>query len=159
MRAGVPDQPGRLRRADVAGWRGHHAVLHDHWQHVRQQRRPLAAGRSVRLDHAGERTRGGRSHHAHGATSREHAGMMRGGGRHGVLRAFYWSVVVWLFLPLALIVLMSTADSPTVGFPVERLTVRWYGEVLADRDVIRAFFYSCAAAGGSTALALAVGLW
>jgi spermidine/putrescine transport system permease protein len=85
--------------------------------------------------------------------------MMRPAGRHGVLHALYRTVVVWLFLPLALIPLMSTTDSPIVGFPVERFTMRWYGDVLTDRDVLRAFSYSCVAAGGSAALALAVGLW
>jgi spermidine/putrescine transport system permease protein len=81
------------------------------------------------------------------------------GGRHGVLRAFYWGVVAWLFLPLALIVLTSVADSRIIGFPIERATMRWYGDLLADRDVLRAFLYSCAVAAGSTTLALVAGLW
>jgi len=79
--------------------------------------------------------------------------------RHSVLRAFYWCVVAWLFLPLALIVLMSITASPVVGFPITRLTARWYRDVLADRDVREAFIYSCAVAAGSSALALIIGLW
>jgi spermidine/putrescine transport system permease protein len=67
--------------------------------------------------------------------------------------------VTWLFLPLALIALMSISDSPIVGLPIERITLRWYGEALADREVLRAFLYSCTVAAGSTALALAAGLW
>jgi len=82
-----------------------------------------------------------------------------GDARHGVLRVFYRGVVAWLFLPLALIVLMSVTDSAIVGLPIERVTLRWYGDVLADQDVLRAFFYSCTVATGSTALAMAVGLW
>ena len=85
--------------------------------------------------------------------------MTDSGGRHDLLRAFYCGVVAWLFLPLALIVLMSVTDSPLVGFPIERVTMRWYGDVLADRDVLRAFFYSCTVAAGSTTVALAAGLW
>lgn len=79
--------------------------------------------------------------------------------RHTVLRAGYWAVVTWLFLPLALILLMSITDSPIVGFPIERVTVHWFRDALADGEVLRALLYSCTVAAASTTLALAVGLW
>ncbi|MBV9783220.1 MAG: ABC transporter permease [Acidisphaera sp.] len=80
-------------------------------------------------------------------------------GRHAALRVFYWGAVVWLFLPLALIAVMSVTGSSFVGFPIERVTMRWYGDMLRDAEFLRAFLYSCGAAAGSTVLALAAGLW
>lgn len=79
--------------------------------------------------------------------------------RHGFLRAFYGGVVVWLYLPLALIALVGVSHAPIVGFPIEHVTLRWYAEMLADRDVLRALVFSCTVAAGSTAIALAAGLW
>jgi len=71
----------------------------------------------------------------------------------------YRGAVLCLFLPLALIALTSLNRQPVVGFPISGLTLEWYAAVLADREIVRAFLLSCAAALASTALALLAGLW
>jgi len=78
---------------------------------------------------------------------------------HTMLWALYWGVAAWLLLPLGLIALMSLKDAAFVGFPVERLSLRWYGAVLVDRELTDAFFFSCAVAVTSALVALLVGLW
>lgn len=85
--------------------------------------------------------------------------MTSAAARAGVLRAVYWGVVIWLFLPLALMALMSVSDAAIVGFPMARPSLRWYRAVLADTDAQQAFVYSCVVAAGSTGLAVAMGLW
>jgi spermidine/putrescine transport system permease protein len=79
--------------------------------------------------------------------------------REWLFRVLYWGFVFYLFLPLALIVLMSFKDSPFIGFPVHALTLHWYSDVLQDSEVSRAFTYSLAVALISTGLAVVVGTW
>lgn len=85
--------------------------------------------------------------------------MIAARGRVGILRGIYWGVVAWLFLPLALMALVSVSDAETVGFPIGHPTWRWYGALLDDTESQQAFLYSCALAVGSTSLALAMGTW
>jgi ABC-type spermidine/putrescine transport system permease subunit II len=47
-------------------------------------------------------------------------------------------VLLFLFLPMALIVLFSFNASPTLSFPVTGLTGRWYREVLGDAQFVTA---------------------
>jgi len=79
--------------------------------------------------------------------------------RPGMWRVLYWGAVAWVLLPLGLITLMSLKDAGFVGFPIERLSLRWYGEALLDREMTDAFFLSCALAAVSALVALLVGLW
>ena len=48
--------------------------------------------------------------------------------------AFLVAVLLFLFLPMALIVAFSFNASPTLSFPVTGLTTRWYGEALGDEQ-------------------------
>ena len=76
-----------------------------------------------------------------------------------MVRVLYWGVVASLLLPLGLIALMSLKDAAFIGFPIERLSPRWYGTVLVDREMTDAFLFSCAVAATSALVALLVGLW
>lgn len=75
------------------------------------------------------------------------------------LRLFYAVLLGWLFLPLGLMAAMSLKDSDFVGFPIRRLTPRWYGAMLGDPEILRAGLVSVGVAVASAALAVGVGLW
>ena len=87
--------------------------------------------------------------------------MVRDGDRlrRALLSGFYWLFVVYLTAPLALMALVSFKTAPIVGFPIGALTTRWYGEALADDEMLRACGYSVLVAAASTALAAATGVW
>lgn len=75
------------------------------------------------------------------------------------LSVVYWAFVVYLFVPLALMVLMGFKDSNFIGFPIESWTLGWYSTVLQDRRVINVFVYSMAIAVSCTVLSLLIGTW
>ena len=79
--------------------------------------------------------------------------------RRGLFLAIYWGFAVYLFVPLALVVVMGFKDSRFIGFPIEEWTLRWYREILGDADVIGAFAYSLAIAILSTVFSLIMGTW
>jgi len=68
----------------------------------------------------------------------------------------------FLYLPVAVLVVLSFNDSPAMGFPLLGVTTRWYGAVLADRELAAALVNSllvgAASATVATALALLIGL-
>jgi spermidine/putrescine transport system permease protein len=74
------------------------------------------------------------------------------------LPAFYWAFVVYLLIPIAVMVAMGFKDSRFIGFPIENWTLRWYAEVVRDKDMMTAFGYSVLIAVASTAAALVLGL-
>jgi spermidine/putrescine transport system permease protein len=80
-------------------------------------------------------------------------------GSRVTLTAIYWAFVLYLFVPLVVMVLMGFKDSRFVGFPIESWTFRWYAQVIADQEMMRAFGYSLFIAIVSTVLSLAVGVW
>ena len=43
-------------------------------------------------------------------------------------------VLIFLFFPIAIILLFSFHDSPALSFPIRGLSLRWYSEVLASRS-------------------------
>lgn len=57
-------------------------------------------------------------------------------------------VLLFLFLPLALIVVTSFGTAATIQFPIEGFTLDWYGVVLASESFM-----------GSFGLSLSIGLW
>jgi spermidine/putrescine transport system permease protein len=68
----------------------------------------------------------------------------------GLLYAF-------IFLPVAVLVLFSFQDGRLPVPPLKGLTLKWYGEVLADRDLVAALFNSLTVALLSSLLALVLG--
>ncbi|MEM7021602.1 MAG: ABC transporter permease [Pseudomonadota bacterium] len=61
-------------------------------------------------------------------------------------------------IPIAVMVVMGFKDSRFIGFPIENWTLRWYAEVVQDKDMMTAFGYSVGIAVASTAGALVIGL-
>ncbi|HWL69884.1 MAG TPA: ABC transporter permease [Geminicoccus sp.] len=75
------------------------------------------------------------------------------------LTTFYWAFIVYLFLPLALMVVMGFKDSNFIGFPINAWTTRWYVQVFQDTAVLHAFGYTLLIAIASTLLSLVIGIW
>lgn len=76
-----------------------------------------------------------------------------------VMSVLYWAFMVYLFVPLVLMVMMSFKDSKFIGFPIRGWTVDWYAEALGNSEVLSVFAYSMTIAVVSTAVALVVGTW
>jgi ABC-type spermidine/putrescine transport system permease subunit II len=81
----------------------------------------------------------------------------------GVAGACYAALFyAFLYVPVAVLIVLSFNDSPAMGFPLLGLTPRWYGTVLADRELAAALVHSllvgAASATIATALALLIGL-
>ena len=76
-----------------------------------------------------------------------------------LMSVIYWAFVVYLFVPLALMVLMGFKESKFIGFPIKSWTIDWYLGVFQSAEVIDVFLYSMAIAIASTALSLAIGTW
>ncbi|RMF91444.1 MAG: ABC transporter permease [Nitrospinota bacterium] len=74
------------------------------------------------------------------------------------LKALYWALVLYLFLPILVMVLMGFKDSRFIGFPIRHFTLKWYGTVLQDTEIMGAFGYSVIIAVVSTILSLLIGL-
>lgn len=75
------------------------------------------------------------------------------------LRGLYIAFVVYLFLPLLILMLMSFKDSAFVGFPIEAWTADWYRQILSDPEIIGSIAFSLTVAVASTVLALVIGVW
>lgn len=81
------------------------------------------------------------------------------GWTHTATSVVFWAFVVYLFVPLALMILMGFKDSNFIGFPIRSWTLDWYAGVFRDTEVIGVFLYSMAIALASTAISLVVGTW
>jgi spermidine/putrescine transport system permease protein len=77
--------------------------------------------------------------------------------RAPLLAAYSTLFAVFLYLPIALVVLFAFNDAPFVGFPITGFTTGWFAEVLGDRNVIDAFLTSLEVAGWSVSLAILLG--
>jgi spermidine/putrescine transport system permease protein len=75
------------------------------------------------------------------------------------MSVIYWGFIVYLFLPLALMVVMGFKDSRFVGFPIRGWTLNWYSEIFRDSEVLGVFAYSMTIALSTTILSLAIGVW
>ena len=80
------------------------------------------------------------------------------GGSPWLLRVSAWSVVAFLHVPLALIVLYAfSAEDQSYMFPPPALTTRWFSVALERDDVWAAIRLSFEVAAWSTAIALVLG--
>jgi spermidine/putrescine transport system permease protein len=71
------------------------------------------------------------------------------------LLIFVVLLLLFLFLPLVLVVLTSLNSTPRIGFPIEGLSWRWYGEALHDETysaAIRTSAVTALAAAGLTTI-------
>jgi spermidine/putrescine transport system permease protein len=75
------------------------------------------------------------------------------------LQASYWVFVIYLLLPLTLMMAMSFKDANFIAFPISDWTLRWYGQVLQDKQFLEAAGYSIFIALMTTISATIIGLW
>lgn len=71
----------------------------------------------------------------------------------------FWAFIVYLFMPLVLMVMMSFKDSRFIGFPITSWTLEWYAGLVEDADVLGTFGYSMTIAITTTVASLAIGTW
>jgi spermidine/putrescine transport system permease protein len=81
-----------------------------------------------------------------------HARLVRGG-----FAAYGAAVYLFVFAPIAVLVLFSFNANPSGAFPITGLTTKWYGEMFNDYELQDAFWTSLHVALQVTALSLIVG--
>jgi spermidine/putrescine transport system permease protein len=74
------------------------------------------------------------------------------------LRLYSVLFLMFLYLPIALVVLFAFNSATYVGFPIKGLTTHWFSQVLANPDVIKALETSLQIAGMSVGLAILAGV-
>ncbi len=75
------------------------------------------------------------------------------------LQASYWLFVIYLLLPLALMMAISFKDANFVAFPIDKWTLKWYAQVLQDKQFLEACAYSIFIALMTTLFATIIGVW
>lgn len=73
------------------------------------------------------------------------------------LPAYYFTLIVLLYLPIALLFLFSVNSSASVSFPIKQLTFDWYQKLFAADAILRSARNSLVVALGSSAAATALG--
>jgi spermidine/putrescine transport system permease protein len=73
------------------------------------------------------------------------------------LAIYYFSLIVLLYLPIALLFLFSINASASLSFPIKQLTVDWYRQLFAADAVLRAARNSLVVAIGSSFAATLLG--
>lgn len=71
--------------------------------------------------------------------------------------AYLAAAYAFIFLPVAVLVVFSFQDGRLPVPPLNGVTLKWYGQVLADRDLMAALVNSLIVAVGSSAVALVLG--
>jgi spermidine/putrescine transport system permease protein len=66
-------------------------------------------------------------------------------------------ILVFLYLPIAFMVLLSFNDSRVVGLPIQALTLDWYGRALSNRILLDAVWNTVVVAIGVCVMATLVG--
>lgn len=74
-----------------------------------------------------------------------------------MLRSYYFSLIVLLYLPIALLFLFSVNSSASLSFPIKQLTFDWYQKLFAADAVLRSARNSLMVALGSSLAATALG--
>ena len=67
-------------------------------------------------------------------------------------------VLVFFYIPIATLILFSFTSSRFLSWPIPDFSLRWYGELLADRNFWEALRNSAILAGVSTVLATGLGI-
>lgn len=77
--------------------------------------------------------------------------------RDKVLVVYAWLLLALLLLPLVALIPISLGDSPTMAAFPERLSLRWYGEVLGGTQWRQAFWWSLLTASVATLISTTIG--
>ena len=73
------------------------------------------------------------------------------------LTVFFWLLVIFLYLPIAVLALFSFNDGDP-SFPLEGFTTHWYGDVLSNDILVGALGRSAAVAAISSLIAVTLGV-
>src|SRR5437868_11954628 len=122
----------------------------------------MAGGGRLRADHARHRPHHRRHLHAPGRRQSDEVDVMRvyfTDIPRTLLTMGYWAFVLYLLVPLTLMMAMSFKDANFVAFPIGDWTLRWYGQVMQDRQFLEACVYSIAIAAAATFSATVIGVW
>ena len=74
-----------------------------------------------------------------------------------MLRIATGVILTFLYLPLVLVVISAFNESSFMAWPPPGLTLKWFGEALANSAIPQAFMNSMIAATGATAIAIVLG--
>jgi len=74
-----------------------------------------------------------------------------------LLLAYAIGVYIFLFAPIAVVILMSFNSARFSTFPLEQFTLRWYADLFGDRTIWQAVKNSLIVAASTTALAIPLG--
>ena len=74
-----------------------------------------------------------------------------------MLRIATGVILTFLYLPLVLVVISAFNESSFMAWPPPGLTLKWFGEALANSAIPQAFMNSIIAATGATAIAIVLG--
>jgi len=74
------------------------------------------------------------------------------------LKLFSFAVFVFLYLPIAILILYSFNRDSVGGFPPKHLTLNWYGQLFADSSIWDSVLNSLFVAAGAVIVSLALGL-
>jgi spermidine/putrescine transport system permease protein len=75
-----------------------------------------------------------------------------------LLRSYAALFFFFLYVPIAVLVVLSFNDSEVIGFPFRGFTLRWYGEVFAGGEFITALFNSFGVGFAASFIATAIAL-
>ena len=83
---------------------------------------------------------------------------MREVGNRSAWWAVGWSVIVFLYLPIVVMVVFSFNDSEFTGLPFKGFTWHWYAAMFEDRQILRSIWNSVYVALGAVMLSVMFGL-
>lgn len=78
--------------------------------------------------------------------------------KNRLLTAFSFLVFMFMFIPLAIIVVTSFGEGSTIEFPISGFTLKWYGNIFASRTFVSGFTLSLQIGLAATILALLAGI-
>jgi putative spermidine/putrescine transport system permease protein len=76
--------------------------------------------------------------------------------RSRALAGISWIVLLFLFLPLILILIVSFAEAPNLAFPPKAWSLHWYANIFQTGQFIGGFWLTCIVAFASSAIVLLV---
>jgi spermidine/putrescine transport system permease protein len=75
-----------------------------------------------------------------------------------ILRGFFALVVVFLYAPIAVLLVFSFNDAPVPSFPLSGFTLHWYGQFVRNADLLAALRTSAVVAALSSVGAVVLGI-
>ncbi len=73
------------------------------------------------------------------------------------LGLWFWAVIVFLFAPLAVVVVFSFNQAEVSILPIAALSGRWYAQLVADQTIVHSLLNSLVVAGGVVVVSVGLG--